>query len=105
MSRSRCRGITLDSPVAAVLGRRKARRATPLVEGLGLRTVGDLLRHFPRRYLKTGELTEVASLQEGQPLTVVGEVVEPRSRPTRPADRQAAPRRGACSGPTARRCG
>ena len=74
-------GITLDSPVAAVLGTRSKRdkaKADALAKGLGVTTVGELLRHFPRTYLKTGELTEVAHLQEGQPLTVVGEVVQSR---------------------------
>jgi ATP-dependent DNA helicase RecG len=45
-----------------------------MAEGLGLHTVGDLLRHFPRRYVKAGELTRVADLHEGEMLTVVGEI-------------------------------
>ena len=53
--------ITFDSPIAAVLGDTKGKR-TKIVEGLGLETVGDLMRHFPRRYLKTGELTQVEDL-------------------------------------------
>ncbi len=74
-------GITLDSPVAAVLGSRSTKdkkKAEALAKGLGVRTVGELLRHFPRTYLKTGELTEVGSLREGQPLTIVGEVLSSR---------------------------
>ena len=43
---------------------------------LGLRTVGDLLHHFPRRYVRTGELTKVTDLRSGEMLTVVGEIVE-----------------------------
>ena len=66
--------ITLDSPVETVLGDQKTKRKK-VVEGLGLATVGDLLRHFPRRYLKTGELTDVDALEPGQQLTVVGEIV------------------------------
>jgi len=69
--------IDLDSPVAAVLGAQtKAAKAKKITEGLGLRTVGDLLHHFPRRYVPTGELTKVGDLHEGQMLTVVGEIVE-----------------------------
>ena len=65
--------ITLESPVETVLaGHAKADRIT---EGLGLRTVGDLLHHFPRRYLRTGELTRLDELEEGSVLTFVGEVV------------------------------
>ena len=52
--------ISLDSPVATVLGDHPAKRKK-ITEGLGLRTVGDLLNHFPRRYVKTGELTKVSS--------------------------------------------
>ena len=32
----------------------KQSKAKKLTEGLGLRTVGDLLHHFPRRYVRTG---------------------------------------------------
>ncbi len=69
--------ITLDSPVTTVLGAQTKRGlAKKLTEGLGLRTVGDLLHHFPRRYIRTGELTKVKDLAPGQVLTVVGEIVE-----------------------------
>lgn len=66
--------ITLDSPVAAVLGDHSTKRKR-ITEGLGIETVGDLLHHFPRRYVKTGELTKVADLEVGQMLTLVGEIV------------------------------
>jgi ATP-dependent DNA helicase RecG len=69
--------IDLDSPVASVLGAQtKQGKAKKITDGLGLRTVGDLLFHFPRRYVPTGELTTVADLHEGQMLTVVGEITE-----------------------------
>ncbi len=45
--------ITLDSPLTAVVGD-KATKRKRMAEGLGLHTVGDLLRHFPRRYVKAG---------------------------------------------------
>jgi len=65
--------ITFDSPIATVLGDAKGKR-TKLVDKLGLETVGDLMRHFPRRYIKTGELTRIDDLAEGQLLTVVGQI-------------------------------
>jgi ATP-dependent DNA helicase RecG len=69
--------ISLDSPVAAVLGAQtKKALAKGITEGLGLRTVGDLLFHFPRRYVRTGELTKVDELRSGEMLTIVGEIVE-----------------------------
>ena len=46
------------------------------LEKLGLHTVGDLLLHFPRRYVDTGRLTNVDTPEEGQMLTVVGELVK-----------------------------
>jgi ATP-dependent DNA helicase RecG len=69
--------IDLDSPVATVLGAQtKPAKAKKITDGLGLRTVGDLLWHFPRRYVRTGELTKVTDLHSGEMLTVVGEITE-----------------------------
>jgi ATP-dependent DNA helicase RecG len=65
--------ITLEAPIAAVLGDHPKKRKA-IVEGLHLETVGDLLHHFPRRYLETGKLSDLGGLQEGQLLTIVGEV-------------------------------
>ncbi|MBB6626592.1 ATP-dependent DNA helicase RecG [Nocardioides sp. KIGAM211] len=66
--------IDLQSPVATVLGAKEAKRKR-LADGLGIHTVGDLLHHFPRRYVRTGELTRVSELEHGQMLTLVGEIV------------------------------
>ena len=41
---------------------------------LGLRTAGDLLRHYPRRYYTRGELTSLDSLHEGDHVTVLAMV-------------------------------
>ena len=67
--------IGLDSPIATVFGDNVKKRKK-VVEGLGLETVGDLLRHLPRRYVKTEELTTVDGLEVGQQITVVGQVVK-----------------------------
>jgi ATP-dependent DNA helicase RecG len=40
----------------------------------GLLTTGDLLRHYPRRYHQRGELTDLASLREGEHVTVLARV-------------------------------
>lgn len=69
--------ITLDSPLATVVGSKPV-KLKRMAEGLGLRTVDDLLHHFPRRYVKTGELSRVSDLRAGEMLTVVGEIVESR---------------------------
>jgi ATP-dependent DNA helicase RecG len=55
--------------------------AKALAEQLGLHTVGDLLRHYPRRYAQRGELTDLASLEVGEQATVVAEVSRVTSRP------------------------
>jgi ATP-dependent DNA helicase RecG len=76
--------IDLDSPVESVLGVAKGKKAQSRYQGiterLGLRTVGDLLGHFPRRYLETGSLSSLDELKEGQLLTVVGEISSSHSR-------------------------
>jgi ATP-dependent DNA helicase RecG len=72
-------GIHLDSPIAAVLGGGNSKKDKAKRDGLanlGLETVGDLLLHFPRKYFETGRLTQVGALEEGQMLTVVGEVAD-----------------------------
>ncbi|WP_372734331.1 ATP-dependent DNA helicase RecG [Nocardioides sp.] len=70
--------IDLDSPVETVLGEARGRKGKSRNEGiterLGLRSVRDLLHHFPRRYLETGSLSALEDLREGQLLTVVGEI-------------------------------
>lgn len=71
--------INLDSPVATVLGDQKKKR-DGIVDRLGLRTVGDLLHHFPRRYIKTGELTRIDQLREGDLLTFSGRLGKPEKK-------------------------
>ena len=56
--------ITPDSPVASVFGRSPKRKLVE--EGLGITTVGELLRHFPRRYVETTELSEVGTPEVGK---------------------------------------
>ena len=65
--------ITPDSPLASVFGRSTKKRDA-VINGLGLETVGDLLAHFPRRYVKTSELSDMDEPAEGQIVSVVGEV-------------------------------
>ena len=60
----------LHTPVADVLGARTAKE----FEKLRVHTVGDLLRHLPRRYLSGTELTELATLDEGEHVAVMARV-------------------------------
>ena len=69
---------TVRDPLDRALG---AKTAKPLSDAFGLQTVGDLLRHYPRRYATRGELTELSSLQEGEHVTVLAKVVLAQRRP------------------------
>ncbi|GER99907.1 ATP-dependent DNA helicase RecG [Acrocarpospora corrugata] len=55
--------------------------AAPLASALGISTVGELLRHYPRRYAERGELTPIASLEHDDHVTVVGRVSAVQRRP------------------------
>ncbi|WP_188668558.1 ATP-dependent DNA helicase RecG [Tersicoccus solisilvae] len=57
--------------------------ATKLEKGLGLRTVGALLNHFPRRYLERGELQSIAGLPIDEEVTLIAEVLSSSQRPMR----------------------
>ncbi|HEX5332320.1 MAG TPA: ATP-dependent DNA helicase RecG [Cellulomonas sp.] len=60
----------MDEALARVLGERTA---APLAK-LGLRTTGDLLRHYPRRYTEPGTFTNLTDLAVGEHVTVQAEV-------------------------------
>jgi ATP-dependent DNA helicase RecG len=62
---------TLRDPLVQPLGKRAS---DTFEKVLGLRTVGDLLRHYPRRYYTRGELTPLDSLREGDHVTVLARV-------------------------------
>ena len=68
----------LHDPVVTVVGDRTAKI---LRTGLGIETVGDLLRHYPRRYAERGELTDLASLQLDEHVTVMAEIASVSNRP------------------------
>ncbi|HEY0938028.1 MAG TPA: ATP-dependent DNA helicase RecG [Trebonia sp.] len=63
--------VTLRDPLVPALGKKAA---DTFEKVLGLRTVGDLLRHYPRRYYTRGELTPLDSLSEGDHVTVLARV-------------------------------
>ena len=61
----------MDSPLSMILG---AAAAQDLATHLDLHTVGELVRHYPRRYLERGELSDIAGLQLGEYATLVAQV-------------------------------
>ncbi len=62
---------TLESSLAKDLGDRTAKA---LEKAFGMKTVGDLLRHYPRRYVARGELSDIAELADGEEATVLAEI-------------------------------
>lgn len=59
----------LSQPIATVAPRLRAK-----FEQLGIRTTGDLARHYPHRYADPSTLTDIASLVVGENVSVVAEV-------------------------------
>jgi ATP-dependent DNA helicase RecG len=72
--------VELSDPLRKLVG---GATAKVLADSLGLHTIGDLLRHYPRRYATRGELTELSSLRLDEHVTVLAEVRRARTRPIR----------------------
>jgi ATP-dependent DNA helicase RecG len=64
-------------PLDRLLGDRTAKA---FARHLGLKTVADLLQHFPRRYSSRGELTPINQIPLGESVTVVADILEVRER-------------------------
>ena len=69
--------ITDLTPLTGALGDKTAKA---LDKQFGIKTVADLLLHFPRRYSKRGELTDFSLLPIGEVVTVVGQVQSTNQR-------------------------
>ncbi|TNC20302.1 ATP-dependent DNA helicase RecG [Amycolatopsis alkalitolerans] len=67
----------LSDKLTSLLGRKTA---TALGEALDIHTVGDLLRHYPRRYAERGELTDIAGLEIGEHATVLARIEKVNKR-------------------------
>lgn len=72
--------LTLDSSLEEALG---ATPAKTLDRAFGMRIVGDLLSHYPRRYADPGELTPIRELPIGETVTIVAEVLSSGARAMR----------------------
>lgn len=66
-------GCRLDSPVQYLRGVGPRRAA--LLDRIGVRTVGDLLRLAPRRYIDRSRMTRIADLLPGDEATVIARIV------------------------------
>ncbi|MGJ9411217.1 ATP-dependent DNA helicase RecG [Aeromicrobium sp. CF4.19] len=77
--------VTPATRLRSVVGDKTAK---PLAASLGLELVDDLLRHYPRRYLSLGELSDLSGLRVGQYATVMAEVVSAQNRSFGPGGRR-----------------
>jgi len=65
------------TPLDRVLGERTAKA---FGRHLGLKTIADLLQHYPRRYYTRGELTPISQIPVGESATVVAAIVDAKER-------------------------
>lgn len=70
----------LESKLSSVIGDRTAK---VLTDSFNIKSVGDLFRHYPRRYLVRGELSDISKLVEGDEVTILAEVLTSTNRPLR----------------------
>ncbi|TWH73917.1 ATP-dependent DNA helicase RecG [Modestobacter roseus] len=70
----------MDTPLGKVVGPKTAKA---MADQLSLHTVRDLLRHYPRRYARRGEMSRLEDLQVGDRVTVLAQVKKVSSRPMR----------------------
>ena len=83
-------GIDIDAALGSVVG---GKTAAALEEAFGIRTVYDLLSHYPRRYVDPAGMSDVGTLTVGEHVTVLADVLssvaidaKKGSSPSRPGD-------------------
>ncbi len=69
--------IRWDSKLASVAGA----KASKIEKAFGYTTVGDLLRHYPRRYVSKGSLSDLGGLVVDEHVTVIAQVLSVDQRP------------------------
>ena len=77
--RPHCQRSTWDSKLAAVAGK----GATKIEKAFGYRTVGDLLQHYPRRWVDKGSLCDLGAIEPDEHVTVIARVVRAKQHPYR----------------------
>jgi ATP-dependent DNA helicase RecG len=70
----------LENKVSSVVGDRTAK---VLETTFGIKSIGDLMRHYPRRYMVRGELSDISALHEGDETTILAQVYSVSARPMR----------------------
>jgi ATP-dependent DNA helicase RecG len=69
--------VSLNDQLEPILGGKSAKA---LAAAFDIRTVHDLLRHYPRRYDERGQLTDIAGLELGEHVTILGRVLRSDQR-------------------------
>ncbi len=69
--------ITWDSKLAAVAGPKSSK----IEKAFGFRTVGDLLRHYPRRYVEKGKLSDPSGFTLDEHVTIIARVISSKQIP------------------------
>lgn len=77
--------VDLTTKLVRVLG---DKTATPLAKAFEMHLVGDLLRHYPRRYVELGRASNLSDLRVGQHATVMARVVEAKNYSFGPGGRR-----------------
>ena len=70
----------LENKVSSVIGDRTAK---VLEATFGIKNIGDLMRHYPRRYMVRGELSDISMLNEGDETTILAQIYSATNRPMR----------------------
>ena len=70
----------LENKVSSVIGDRTAK---VLEATFGVKNIGDLMRHYPRRYMVRGELSDISQLNEGDETTILAQIYSATNRPMR----------------------
>lgn len=65
-------GVDIDASLASEVG---GKTAAALETAFGMRTVHDLLSHYPRRYVDPAGVSDLGTLTVGEQITVLAEVI------------------------------
>ena len=69
--------MSLEAPLKSYLD---GRLAKVVWESFGMETVGDLLRHYPRRYVERGKFSDLRRLELGEHVTILARVQKAQTR-------------------------
>jgi ATP-dependent DNA helicase RecG len=77
--------VDLTTKLVNILGDKTTK---PLTTAFGMVVVGDLLRHYPRRYAELGRLTDLSKLEVGQHVTIMARVASVKNYSFGPGGRR-----------------